>query len=239
MRVGRYDNSHNRNKVRIDARPQNDPATQAGLRNVHRDTRGNVIGGVTAEGQGIGTKARGWQTPPSPNLQLPPEPEMQTAEWRTSPIPGMERRAYNQMMQAGGGTTGTAPAASAPAPVSRLGNPSTPGLDRLAAMQPAAGGTSFADQDKAARERSAASGAFGKRAQNLSGRRKLFKDMEIAGSGAQSPDFAKRAAKLGVPKSRYNRAWSKIPQAPASDGITAVDLDQAHKVRNSKRPPMI
>ncbi len=52
-------------KPRIDARPENSEATQAGMRNVHRDMRGNVIGGVTAEGQALGTKARSWQTPPS------------------------------------------------------------------------------------------------------------------------------------------------------------------------------
>lgn len=40
---------------RIDTRPQNDAATRVGLRNVHRDTRGNVIGAVTAEGRPLGT----------------------------------------------------------------------------------------------------------------------------------------------------------------------------------------
>ena len=53
-----FDNYSNRNNTRIDARPRNDEATQAGMRGVHRDTKGNVIGGYTAEGQAIGTKSR-------------------------------------------------------------------------------------------------------------------------------------------------------------------------------------
>lgn len=54
---GPYDNSYNRNRRRIDLRPQNDPATAAGMRNVHRGMRGEILGGVTGEGQAIGTKA--------------------------------------------------------------------------------------------------------------------------------------------------------------------------------------
>jgi hypothetical protein len=54
---------------RIDGRPQSSWATQAGLRGVHRDMRGNVIGGFTEDGQGWGNKAdrgapnagTGWQ----------------------------------------------------------------------------------------------------------------------------------------------------------------------------------
>jgi hypothetical protein len=43
--------------TRIDLRPQNSAATQAGMRGVHRGMSGNVIGGYTAEGQALGTKA--------------------------------------------------------------------------------------------------------------------------------------------------------------------------------------
>lgn len=42
---------------RIDTRPQSDPAVQAGLRNIHRDTAGNVIGAKTPEGVSIGVNA--------------------------------------------------------------------------------------------------------------------------------------------------------------------------------------
>lgn len=163
------------NRGRIDARPQNSDATQAGMRNVHRDMRGNVIGGVTAEGQGIGTKARAWQTPPS----------------------GMDRKIGLRRAE------------------DRMGEPATPGLDRLAAMQSSGPRESFAATEQRKRRESAASGAFGKPAQNLAKRQQLFKDMQTAGSGAQSPELVKRAAGLGVTKSQYNRAWSKIPQAPA------------------------
>jgi hypothetical protein len=63
MKRGIYDNSHNNSKQRIDGRPQNSAATQAGMRGVHRDMRGNVIGGYTAEGQAMGSRDRGqsWQ----------------------------------------------------------------------------------------------------------------------------------------------------------------------------------
>ena len=44
-------------RTRIDTRPQSDPAVAAGMRGIHRDTDGSVIGGYTAEGQAIGTKA--------------------------------------------------------------------------------------------------------------------------------------------------------------------------------------
>jgi hypothetical protein len=171
-----YSFSPSRRGRRIDARPQNDPATQAGMRNVHRDMRRNVIAATTPEGQRIRSDGRAWQTP----------------------LSGMDRK------------IGLQPG------VSQLGAPATPGLDRLAAMQSTGPRMSFADQEKAARKKSAASGAFGAKPQNLAGRQQLFVDMQAAGSGAQqSPDLAKRAASLGVSKSAYNRAWSKIPQAPA------------------------
>lgn len=59
---GTYDNSHNRNRTRIDARDQSDPYVQAGVRNIHRNTRGQVIGGTTAEGHKL--KAGGFRVPP-------------------------------------------------------------------------------------------------------------------------------------------------------------------------------
>lgn len=43
--------------ARIDTRSQNRWDVRAGMKNVHRDMRGNVIGGITAEGKGLGTKA--------------------------------------------------------------------------------------------------------------------------------------------------------------------------------------
>lgn len=52
-----YENGWNPRRTRIDTRRQNDPATQAGMRGVHRGMRGEVIGGYTAEGQALGTKA--------------------------------------------------------------------------------------------------------------------------------------------------------------------------------------
>lgn len=44
-------------KSRIDTRSQGDPAVAAGMRGIHRDMDGTPIGGYTAEGQAIGTKA--------------------------------------------------------------------------------------------------------------------------------------------------------------------------------------
>ena len=57
MSRGIYDNSYNRNRTRIDTRPQSDPAVAVGMRGIHRDMDGSVIGGYTAEGQAVGTKA--------------------------------------------------------------------------------------------------------------------------------------------------------------------------------------
>jgi hypothetical protein len=178
MRIGPYENSHNRNKTRIDTRPQSDPAVAAGLRNIRRDTSGQVVGGITPEGQRIGTANRSWSTSPM------------------GPGGGMRPAV------AGGGS---------------LGRPATPGLDRLAAMQSSGPPTDFGvANEKRKRKELAATGAFGKGPQNLAQRQQLFADMKSAGSGAASPDIAKRAAGLGVTRSQYDRAWSKVPQAPAS-----------------------
>lgn len=56
-------NSDDSGRTRIDARPRNSWATQAGLRGVHRGMNGKVIGGYTDDGRGFGTKAGGssWQ----------------------------------------------------------------------------------------------------------------------------------------------------------------------------------
>jgi hypothetical protein len=148
-------------RPRIDARPRNDEATQAGMRGVHRGMGGEVIGGYTAEGQALGTKA----------------------------------------------TKGAA---------AGIGGMKTPGLDRQAAMQQGSKfRRSFADQEKDARAKSAASGAFGKEAQQLEGRRSLYKDMTAAGSGAITPQMEQRAGDLGVKRSRFREVAGGIPAAPA------------------------
>lgn len=42
---------------RIDTRPQNSKEVQGGMRGIHRDMRGNVIGGYAPDGRALGTKA--------------------------------------------------------------------------------------------------------------------------------------------------------------------------------------
>ena len=69
---GMYDNSYNRNRTRIDTRNQSDPAVQAGMRKIHRGMDGRVIGGVTAEGQGIGTRS----TRSNPFADMPDRPSL-------------------------------------------------------------------------------------------------------------------------------------------------------------------
>lgn len=160
-----YDNFSNRNNTRIDARPKNDEATQAGMRGVHRDTKGNVIGGYTAEGQAIGSKSR-----------------------------------FRQM---GSGRSLLAD------------GPQTPGLDRRASMQRPTPAPSFAAQDRAAKDQSAASGAFGAAAQNRSKRRDLFRDMQVAGKGGVTDGFRSRASELGVTLGGWDRATNKLTDAPA------------------------
>lgn len=58
MRRSIYDNSHNRNRTRIDARDSGNWATRLGVRGQHKDMRGNVIGGYGPDGQAFGTKER-------------------------------------------------------------------------------------------------------------------------------------------------------------------------------------
>ena len=64
MAVGTYENSYNRNKTRIDGRTDN-WATRAGVTNQHKDMRGNVIGGIGADGTRFGTKAGGGSAIPA------------------------------------------------------------------------------------------------------------------------------------------------------------------------------
>ncbi len=52
-------------RTRINGRPQSDPATQAGLRNIHRDTKGRVISAITPEGKRI--TSDGYNSPPDPS----------------------------------------------------------------------------------------------------------------------------------------------------------------------------
>jgi hypothetical protein len=66
MSLKKYGNGNSTSSTRRDLRPQNDPATAAGMRGVHRDIRGNVIGGYTAEGQAIGTKSQAHGAGPRP-----------------------------------------------------------------------------------------------------------------------------------------------------------------------------
>jgi hypothetical protein len=140
---------------RIDARPQNDPATQAGMRGVHRDTGGNVIGGYSAEGKAYGTKKRAWQAPVG----------------------------------------------------FRTGNPSTPGLDRLAAMQPGAGYRAVNPYtDKTA----AATGNV------LNSRQNLYKQMQAAGPDGLNEDMRAKARSLGVTDSGFNMAAGRIKSNAAA-----------------------
>lgn len=52
-----YRDDDNNDTQRVDGRPRNSWATQAGLRGVHRNGRGEVIGAYTEDGKGWGNKA--------------------------------------------------------------------------------------------------------------------------------------------------------------------------------------
>jgi hypothetical protein len=114
-----------RNK-RIDARVQNDPATQAGVRGAHRDMRGNVIGGYTRDGQAFGTKLQQNQIGGGSGLDqqaapvLPAVTPMSTAGQMPPPAAAMP----------------PAPFSATPEPLGGAGNPATPGLSRWKAMNP-------------------------------------------------------------------------------------------------------
>jgi len=72
----------NGRRRRIDGRNQADPAVAAGMRGIHRDTRGNVIGGYTAEGQGIGTKGGNWRG----GEGMPPEAPVAPVTTTAAPV---------------------------------------------------------------------------------------------------------------------------------------------------------
>lgn len=97
--------------------------------------------------------------------------------------------------------------------------PSTPGPDRLAAMQ-SGGQESFAQTEARKRRESAASGAFGRGAQmkadeNLQGRRALFAEMRGDGDGditGRSEEFRERARSLGVDDEGWSSAVNRLNQ---------------------------
>ena len=114
--------------------------------------------------------------------------------------------------------------------------PSTPGLDRLAAMQPGAQG-GFEQTSLIAQRRSAASGAFGRGAQmreearaaqegNLQGRRALFAEMRGDGEGditGRGEEFRERARNLGVDEEGWGHAMTRLEQL----GMDISDTDEA------------
>lgn len=114
-------------RQRIDGRPQSSWATQAGLRSVHRDMHGNVIGGIAQDGRGIGAKADrqaslGWQSKVagSPRMAASPEPiapapYMPETSWSTNVDPGMTPSGGREALG-----TAASPRATAPAPVSKI-----------------------------------------------------------------------------------------------------------------------
>ena len=99
------------------------------------------------------------------------------------------------------------------------GDPETPGLDRLAAMQPEGGRPSFSQIAANAARRSALSGAFGRGAQdkarNVEDRKVLFNDMQTQaraeGMFADTQGtFYQRAMKLGVSPKAFDRIDRKL-----------------------------
>lgn len=183
MRIGTYDNSHNRYKTRMDMRPQSDPAVQAGMRNIRRDSSGRAVGGITAEGERIGTAKNSWSTSPmGPGGGRPPV--------------------------AGGGS---------------LGRPNTPGLDRLAAMQPKKPTDFGVAYEAKKRQKDALVGGFGTGAQqaaktkatNLAGRKALFAEMKGPDATGRSGEFRERARKLGVGDSGWKAGIARL-EAPAA-----------------------
>jgi hypothetical protein len=97
-----------------------------------------------------------------------------------------------------------------------------------ASMSPTAPQESFAETETRKRRESAASGAFGTRAQareeNLAARRGLFAEMKAAaeGTGVGTSDFRERAKALGIDEAGYARGIARAegteipkPTAPA------------------------
>lgn len=91
MRRSIYDNSHNRNRTRIDARDSGNWATRLGIRGQHKDMRGRVIGGYGPNGQAFGTKERQPDSmePPMPNFTPAPAPAkaVQRPSYGPAPAP--------------------------------------------------------------------------------------------------------------------------------------------------------
>ncbi|MEY3894877.1 MAG: hypothetical protein RLZZ214_396 [Verrucomicrobiota bacterium] len=152
--------------IRIDARTGQ--AKQQGIRNTHRDTRGNIIGGVDADGQRFGTKATNGGGAQTPGVSQSATPRLDA---------GVQ----------------------------------TPRLDAM--RDPAAAGESFAQTDARKRQASTLAGNFGSGPQNLAQRQQLFKDMQMVGGGAMTPDMKSRATKLGVKPNRFDAVARKIPKA--------------------------
>lgn len=172
-RGGNYDNSSNRTKNRMDMRIQSDPATQAGVRNAHRDTRGNIIGGQDLYGRNFGTNAN-----------------------------------------AGSGFRGRSGLGGSTVDGSRLGNPSTPGLDLNRQMNPNPPVTDTAP-GYAMRKMRGQTAAAADGSQLLKDRQALHAEMQTAGAGGLSPDMEARAKKLGVTGSSFRRVAGSLPKAPA------------------------
>lgn len=174
---------------RIDTRPQNDPAVASGAYGLHRDTRGNVIGGYDNYGRPFGTKARNGNVP-APTFQP------QTPAQATPPV--------------------------APSATPRLdAGVQTPGLDSNP-RQPVryTSAAQIAGEQQEAARAGALRGDFGiaakERADNLEGRKSLFRDMQVVGRGGLTPELRQRAAALGVDERGWNNATGKLTAAPAS-----------------------
>ena len=174
------------------ARLHYDSPAQVGMKGVHRDGAGAVIGGYTQQGAPLGTKQRAWQAP-------------------------LGRRA---------------------------GNPSTPGLDRLAAIQPGADRVPFDPAGKTY----AATGNV------LNQRQNLFKAMEKAGPDGITEDMRKKARGLKVSDSGFNAAAKRIkdnaaaiapgptqtvPLPPGEGGSTAAGAPSVPPVRSNGRPRIV
>lgn len=196
---------------RIDTRPQNDPAVADGMRKIHRGMNGEVIGGYAAEGQALGVKnrSRGYSAEMQSQITPPEKPndaEIQQDVMRQQPktTQGTSANELSGMIQATSkfqrdpnkwmidsydrGTVKTFD------PVQR----------RKDELQLA---------NKAALE-----GRFGtgsqKRAQTA-GRKSLFRDMQMAGSGGLTPEMRQRATNLGVDEEGWKRGTKKLNEAPA------------------------
>lgn len=96
MRRSIYDNSYNRNRVRIDGRDSGNWASRIGVRSQHKDMRGRVIGGIAADGTAFGTKERGGMEPPMPNFTPAPAPAQAVQRPTTGPAPAPATKTTTQ-----------------------------------------------------------------------------------------------------------------------------------------------